>query len=83
MISCIPLNRQIMSIKALVLVDIQNDFLPGGALAVSQGNEILPIIDNLLSQFLRISSSQQKTGTPKTIQALPQTIRKRLVKKSC
>lgn len=39
-----------MSIKALVLVDIQNDFLPGGALAVSQGNEILPIIDNLLSQ---------------------------------
>lgn len=33
---------------ALILVDIQNDFLPGGALAVSNGDEIIPIINRLL-----------------------------------
>jgi nicotinamidase/pyrazinamidase len=34
--------------KALVLVDIQNDFLPGGALAVSDGDAILPVVNRLL-----------------------------------
>lgn len=34
-----------MAAKALILVDIQNDFLPGGALAVPEGNTIIPIID--------------------------------------
>jgi nicotinamidase/pyrazinamidase len=33
---------------ALILVDIQNDFLPGGALAVKGGDKILPIINKLL-----------------------------------
>lgn len=33
---------------ALILVDIQNDFLPGGTLAVKNGNEIIPIINRLL-----------------------------------
>ena len=35
--------------KALILVDIQNDFLPGGAFAVKNGDEILPIIEKLVS----------------------------------
>lgn len=35
------------TLKALILVDIQNDFLPGGALAVPNGNEILPVIEKL------------------------------------
>lgn len=34
--------------KALLLVDIQNDFLPGGALAVHQGDEIIPIINEII-----------------------------------
>ncbi len=29
--------------KALILVDIQNDFLPGGALAVPRGDEVIPV----------------------------------------
>lgn len=33
---------------ALILVDLQNDFFPGGSLAVNEGNEILPIIKRLL-----------------------------------
>lgn len=34
--------------KALILVDIQNDFLPGGALGVEEGDEILPVVNKLL-----------------------------------
>jgi len=36
--------------KALLLVDLQNDFMPGGALAVHEGLEILPVINDLLQQ---------------------------------
>jgi nicotinamidase/pyrazinamidase len=34
--------------KALIIVDIQNDFLPGGALAVAEGDRVIPIINNLM-----------------------------------
>ncbi len=34
--------------RALVLVDLQNDFLPGGALAVKEGDQIIPKINELL-----------------------------------
>ncbi|MBA3603943.1 MAG: bifunctional nicotinamidase/pyrazinamidase [Parachlamydiaceae bacterium] len=33
---------------ALILVDLQNDFMPGGALAVPEGNKILPAVNVLL-----------------------------------
>jgi nicotinamidase/pyrazinamidase len=36
---------------ALVVVDVQNDFLPGGALAVPQGDEILPVLNNYIAVF--------------------------------
>lgn len=44
--------------KALLLVDIQNDFLPGGALAVNQGNMIIPIINQLVLKFDLIVATQ-------------------------
>jgi len=34
--------------KALILVDIQNDFLPNGSLAVPQGDQIFPVVNQLL-----------------------------------
>jgi nicotinamidase/pyrazinamidase len=34
--------------KALLIVDLQNDFLPGGALEVKSGEEIIPIINKLV-----------------------------------
>lgn len=34
--------------KALIIVDLQNDFLPGGALAVSRGDEIIPLVNQLV-----------------------------------
>ncbi len=36
--------------KALLIVDIQNDFLPGGSLAVAQGDTIIPAINLLLEE---------------------------------
>jgi nicotinamidase/pyrazinamidase len=44
--------------KALVLIDIQNDFLPGGALAVNDGNHIIPIANRLLTKFNLIIATQ-------------------------
>jgi nicotinamidase/pyrazinamidase len=35
---------------ALVIVDVQNDFCPGGALAVPRGDEVVPVINRLLEQ---------------------------------
>jgi nicotinamidase/pyrazinamidase len=34
----------------LIIVDVQNDFCPGGALAVPQGDEVIPTINRLLRQ---------------------------------
>lgn len=36
--------------RALILVDLQNDFFPGGALAVKEGDKILPAINTLLQK---------------------------------
>ena len=33
---------------ALVVVDLQNDFIPGGALAVPEGQQIIPLVDKLV-----------------------------------
>ena len=37
--------------KALILVDIQNDFLPGGALAVPKGDEVIAVANRLAPLF--------------------------------
>lgn len=37
--------------KALILVDIQNDFLPGGALAVGRGHEVVPVANAVMPAF--------------------------------
>lgn len=44
--------------KALLLIDIQNDFLPGGSLAVPNGDEILPLVNALQSQFDLVVATQ-------------------------
>src|ERR1700752_5259888 len=42
----------------LVIVDIQNDFLPGGALAVRQGDEVIPVINALAPRFELVVATQ-------------------------
>ncbi len=37
--------------QALIVIDLQNDFCPGGALAVGGGDEIIPQINGLLAAF--------------------------------
>jgi nicotinamidase/pyrazinamidase len=37
--------------NALILVDLQNDFLPGGALAVPHGDEVIPLVNELQQRF--------------------------------
>ncbi|MCE6952423.1 bifunctional nicotinamidase/pyrazinamidase [Cereibacter sphaeroides] len=37
--------------EALIVIDVQNDFCPGGALAVAGGDAIVPRINALLSEF--------------------------------
>lgn len=37
--------------KALLIIDLQNDFLPGGALPVSEGDTIIPVINRLQKKF--------------------------------
>ncbi|RNI30616.1 bifunctional nicotinamidase/pyrazinamidase [Rufibacter latericius] len=44
--------------KALLLIDIQNDFIPGGALAVPDGDAILPIVNALQPQFDLVIATQ-------------------------
>ncbi|MBW3467979.1 bifunctional nicotinamidase/pyrazinamidase [Arthrospiribacter ruber] len=44
--------------KALIIVDVQNDFLPGGALAVKNGDQIIPIINRLQRKFSLIVATQ-------------------------
>jgi nicotinamidase/pyrazinamidase len=42
----------------LIVVDVQNDFCPGGALAVPQGDEIIPIVNGLAARFRNVVLTQ-------------------------
>lgn len=44
--------------KTLVIIDVQNDFTPGGALAVPNGDEIVPLINDLQSKFDLVIATQ-------------------------
>jgi nicotinamidase/pyrazinamidase len=44
--------------RVLAIVDIQNDFLPGGALAVKEGDEVIPVINAIASGFDLVVATQ-------------------------
>ncbi len=44
--------------KALILVDLQNDFCPGGNLAVTFGDEVIPLANQLQTQFDLVIATQ-------------------------
>ena len=44
--------------SALILVDIQNDFCPGGALAVAEGDQIIEAVNRLMPEFSLVISTQ-------------------------
>lgn len=47
-----------MTDAALIVIDVQNDFCPGGALAVSGGDEIVPRVNALISHFDHVVLTQ-------------------------
>lgn len=46
-----PLDIEPARGDALILVDVQNDFLPGGALAVPEGDEVIPVLNRWIAAF--------------------------------
>ena len=44
--------------KALLIVDVQNDFCPGGALEVPEGDRVVPVINSLLPHFDAVIQTQ-------------------------
>ena len=44
--------------KTLILVDIQNDFLPGGALAVTDGDQVIAVANRLMPKFDLVVATQ-------------------------
>lgn len=44
--------------RALILVDIQNDFLPGGALAVPEGDVVVPVANVIQGRFPLVVATQ-------------------------
>lgn len=76
--------------KALIIVDIQNDFLPGGALAVSRGHEVIPVANQVAAKLDLVVATQdwhplhhqsfaaehrgKKVGELITLHGLPQVL---------
>ena len=44
--------------RALILVDIQNDFVPGGALAVKEGDQVVPVANAVQEKFELVVATQ-------------------------
>ncbi|MFW6225066.1 MAG: bifunctional nicotinamidase/pyrazinamidase [Bacteroidota bacterium] len=44
--------------KTLLTIDMQNDFLPGGALAVPEGDDVISVINNLQEKFDLVIATQ-------------------------
>ncbi|SEA09163.1 nicotinamidase/pyrazinamidase [Porphyromonadaceae bacterium NLAE-zl-C104] len=44
--------------RALLIVDVQNDFCPGGTLAVKDGDKVVPVINGIMDNFDLVISSQ-------------------------
>lgn len=42
----------------LLVVDVQNDFCPGGALAVPDGDAVVPVIGGLMARFAHVAFTQ-------------------------
>lgn len=47
-----------METSCLIVVDVQNDFMPGGALAVAKGDEVVPLINRVAARFTHVILTQ-------------------------
>lgn len=44
--------------RALIVIDVQNDFCPGGRLAVPDGDQVIPVVNRLVVGFDRVVLTQ-------------------------
>jgi len=44
--------------RALLAIDVQNDFCPGGSLAVPEGERVVPVINRLAPRFAKAVATQ-------------------------
>jgi nicotinamidase/pyrazinamidase len=51
-------NRSVGDRDVLLIIDVQNDFCPGGALAVPDGDAIIPAVNRLAAQFSHVILTQ-------------------------
>ncbi len=56
----------------LLVIDVQNCFVPGGSLAVQKGDEVVPIINRIAKGFRHVVLTQ--TGTRRTMLRSPARI---------
>ena len=49
---------QLTPTDCLLVIDVQNDFLPGGALAVPDGDQVIPVVNRLAKAFGRVVLTQ-------------------------
>ena len=47
-----------METSCLIVIDVQNDFMPGGKLAVAKGEEVVPLINRVASRFQHVILTQ-------------------------
>ena len=51
-------EREYVPLKALILVDLQNDFLPMGALPVPDGDQVIPLANQIQQHFDLVVATQ-------------------------
>jgi len=44
--------------RCLIITDVQNDFCPGGSLAVAEGDKVVPVINRISSGFDKVVATQ-------------------------
>jgi nicotinamidase/pyrazinamidase len=50
--------KRVPSDEVLLVIDVQNDFCPGGALAVAGGDEVVPVINAMMDRFAQVVLTQ-------------------------
>ncbi len=44
--------------EALIIIDVQNDFCPNGALPVPDGDKVVPVINKIIGKFYKVVATQ-------------------------
>ena len=54
----LSINAVVCEKAALLIIDVQNCFIPGGTLAVNEGDQVIPVINRIRDQFETVVFTQ-------------------------